>query len=66
LNFYSAIDSKYCFLEAEVKHYFLVFSWGWTRWPSGSSTAEGVSSEEVFENVIEIKIEWVTAHSSAS
>jgi hypothetical protein len=63
LNF--LINTENCFIESQVENYFLIFAWRWSGGPAISTAAEWVSSEKVFENVVEVEIEWVTAHSSA-
>jgi hypothetical protein len=66
LNFYFAINSKDCFFEAEIKHYFMIFARRRAGRPPVSSASKRVSSEEIFKNIVEVEIEWVPARSSAS
>jgi hypothetical protein len=65
LHFHFFINTKHCFIELEIEHYLLIFTWRGSGASSVSGSSKWVSPKKVFEDVIKVKIKWVASHSPA-
>jgi|TARA_B110001454_G_scaffold95960_2_gene90973 hypothetical protein len=59
------VNTKHCFIELEIKHYLLIFTWRRPGASSVSSSSKWVSPKKVFEDVIKVEIKWVASHPPA-
>jgi hypothetical protein len=65
LYFYFSVNTEHCFIELEIKHYLLIFTWRRPGASSVSASSKWVSPKKVFEDVIQVEIEWVASHPPA-